>query len=322
MGIGGRLRRGEARGNRRGDDGFTLMELLIVVVVLGVLAGIVVFALSSVTAQAAVAACNTDASSVETAANAYTAKVGTPPTDISQLKGAYLRSLPSSQDYTISIDSATGKVLIAAPSSVTAVPYGTANACSNAGSSSPTQEAAPANNAGPHVATTTTTTAPAATTTTRAPVSTTTTTHVTTTTTTAPPPTTTTAAAARSNGVTGVPTSANYSYYGGQEVLTVHNPSAITAMTITIKVAQTTGVTYNSDFNSFPGDAGSNGHSTGGGKITYTYVLSAGHSIPANDSGALGAQFGGTGSPRTTSGDTWTVTSTSGGVTSTISGTF
>ena len=288
------------------------------VVVLGVLAGIVVFALSSVTAQAAVAACNSDASSVETAANAYTAKVGTHPTDISELKGAYLHSLPSSQDYTISIDSNTGTVLIAAPNSVTPVPYGTPNACNGAGSSSPAQEAAPANGAGPHVATTTTPTAAPATTTT-----TTRTTHVTTTTTTAPPPTTTTTAASRSNGVTAVPTSANYSSYGGQEIVTVHNTSAITAMTIIIKVAQTTGVTYNSDYNSFPGDAGSNGHSTGGGKITYTYVLSTGHSIPAKYSnGALGAQFGGTGSPRTTSGDTWTVTSTSRGDTSTISGTF
>ncbi len=300
MEIRGGLQRGGAPVNRRGDAGFTLMELLIVVVVLGVLAGIVVFALSSVTTQAAVAACNSDATSVETAANAYTAKVGTHPTDISELKGNYLHSLPPSQNYTISIDPDTGTVLIAAPSSVTPVPYGTPSACNGAGS---------------HVATTTTTTA--------APATTTTTTHVTTTTTTAPPPTTTTTAASRSNGVTAVPTSANYSYYGGQEVITVHNTSAITAMTITIKVAQTTGVTYNSDYNSFPGDAGYNGHSTGGGKITYTYDLSAGHSIPAKYSnGALGAQFGGTGSPRTTSGDTWTVTSTSGGVTSTISGTF
>ena len=68
---------------------------------------------------------------------------------------------------------------------------------------------------------------------------------------------------------------------------------------------------------------GTDGHSTGGGTITYTYVVESGQTIPANySSGHLGAQFGGTGSPRSTSGDTWTVVSTSGGVASTMSGTF
>jgi hypothetical protein len=52
-------------------------------------------------------------------------------------------------------------------------------------------------------------------------------------------------------------------------------------------------------------------------------VLNSGHSIPAGHSnGQLGAQWGGAGSPRVTSDDTWTVVSTSGGVTSTLSGTF
>jgi hypothetical protein len=93
-------------------------------------------------------------------------------------------------------------------------------------------------------------------------------------------------------------------------------------MTITINVAQTTGVTYNSAFNSFPGNALTQGNTTSGGYITYTYMLGSGQTIPANYSGEVGAQWGGTGSTRVTSGDLWTVTGTSGGVTSTISGTF
>jgi len=93
-------------------------------------------------------------------------------------------------------------------------------------------------------------------------------------------------------------------------------------MTITINVAQTTGVTYNSMFNSFAGGALSQGNTTSGGYITYTFSLNGGQVIPANASGEVGVQWGGTGSIRVTSGDLWTVTSTSGGVNSTISGTF
>jgi hypothetical protein len=55
----------------------------------------------------------------------------------------------------------------------------------------------------------------------------------------------------------------------------------------------------------------------------YSYVLTAGTSIPANYAGGtVYAQFGGTGTPRVSSGDSWSVTSTSGGLTSTLNGTF
>ena len=57
--------------------------------------------------------------------------------------------------------------------------------------------------------------------------------------------------------------------------------------------------------------------------LTSTYVLNSGHSIPAGSpSGSFAAQYGGTGSARVQTGDTWTVVSTSNGVTSTLSGHF
>jgi prepilin-type N-terminal cleavage/methylation domain-containing protein len=277
--------------------GFTLIELLIVVAVLGILAAVVVFALGSVSAQAAVAACNTDAATVNTAVAAYDAQTGGSPQVTASLltttpttASPYLRSFPSSSSYTISI--ASGVVMIAAPSTATPVAYGTPGACSSAGATP---------------ATTTTTAAPGPTTTT--------------TTTAAPAPTTTTTAAP-SNDVTAAASNSNYSYYGGQERLDFTNSSSITSMSITIDVAQTSGVTYNSQFNSFPGGALSQGDTTSGGVIAYTYVLGSGQTIPAHYSGEVGAQWGGTGSVRVTSGDTWTVTSTSGGVTSTLTGTF
>jgi general secretion pathway protein G len=53
------------------NSGFTLLELLIVIVFLGILAGVVVFALGGVSTQSAQAACNSDARIVETAVVAF-----------------------------------------------------------------------------------------------------------------------------------------------------------------------------------------------------------------------------------------------------------
>ena len=294
------------------------MELLIVIVVLGVIAGIVVFALSGVSAQAAVAACKSDASSVESAVSDYNAETGgQPPVTAALLttgNHTYLHSMPSSPDYNITI--VGGQVMVAAPPTATAVPYGP-NACANAGASG-AQVAAPANGA---AATTTTAPAPATSTTTTTAAPTTTTTAARTTTTTAAPTTTTTAAPV-ANGVTATPTTNTYGGYGGQDIVTLSNTKAITALTVTINVARTTGVTTNGGYNSLPGGVGSAAWSTGSGVYTYTYTLTSG-SIPARYSnGQVAAQYAGTGSPRVTSGDTWRVVSTSNGITSTISGTF
>jgi len=66
----------QARRAEEGFGGFTLIELLIVIVVLGILAAVVIFALGGVTGQSKVAACNSDAKSVETAVEAYHAFPG------------------------------------------------------------------------------------------------------------------------------------------------------------------------------------------------------------------------------------------------------
>ncbi|WP_088288668.1 competence type IV pilus major pilin ComGC [Kineosporia sp. A_224] len=58
------------------QEGFTLIELLIVIVVLGILAGIVVFGVSTFRADAQTAACSADQKTVQVASDAYNAAKG------------------------------------------------------------------------------------------------------------------------------------------------------------------------------------------------------------------------------------------------------
>jgi prepilin-type N-terminal cleavage/methylation domain-containing protein len=60
----------------RNEDGFTLIELMIVIVILGILAGIVVFAVGGITDRGTQAACKTDVSTIQTGVEAYYAKTG------------------------------------------------------------------------------------------------------------------------------------------------------------------------------------------------------------------------------------------------------
>jgi prepilin-type N-terminal cleavage/methylation domain-containing protein len=67
------------RVHRRTESGFTLIELLIVIVILGVLSGIVVFAVSGIQDRGNAAACKTDKKTVQVAVEAYYAKKGVYP---------------------------------------------------------------------------------------------------------------------------------------------------------------------------------------------------------------------------------------------------
>jgi general secretion pathway protein G len=102
----------------RNESGFTLIELLIVILILGVLSGIVVFAVSAFNNDGVAAACKTDVKSVEVASEAYYAKTGLRATAVDDathtattLVGAgYLKAAPNSNKYAVNYDPATGAV--------------------------------------------------------------------------------------------------------------------------------------------------------------------------------------------------------------------
>jgi general secretion pathway protein G len=89
---------------RRSDSGFTLTELLIVIVILGVLTGVVVFAVGAFTDRGDMAACKADVKAVEVAVEAFRAQSPTgqyPPGLPALVTGQFLRQVPSSTKYTI-----------------------------------------------------------------------------------------------------------------------------------------------------------------------------------------------------------------------------
>ncbi len=80
------------------ERGFTLVELLVVIVILGVLAAVVVFAVGGISNTSAASACKIEVRTINTANQAYYAKNNAFPTgadgpaDIVALQGANLLS--------------------------------------------------------------------------------------------------------------------------------------------------------------------------------------------------------------------------------------
>jgi general secretion pathway protein G len=98
---------------RKNESGFTLIELLMVIVILGVLSGIVVFAVQGINDRGNAAACKSDVKSVEVAVEAYYAKEGKYPAtqaDLTAGTDQFLRSWPSSPKYTITLGASNGVV--------------------------------------------------------------------------------------------------------------------------------------------------------------------------------------------------------------------
>lgn len=88
------------------EEGFTLIELLIVIVILGILAGIVVFAVGSATSDSKKSACSADKETLSVALEAYKARTGAYPTaPTTQLVPDYLKVYPGGADYSFTVAS-------------------------------------------------------------------------------------------------------------------------------------------------------------------------------------------------------------------------
>jgi hypothetical protein len=120
-------------------------------------------------------------------------------------------------------------------------------------------------------------------------------------------------------GVTVTPVVASSSGWFSEQQLRIANTGSISALTVTIVVQRTTGVSYSGMYNT----AGlTQANSSTASAITYTFTLPSGQTLGASTSRTFAAQMGGTGTAHPTSGDTWTVNYTTGGVARTQSGTF
>ncbi|MBI4932309.1 MAG: type II secretion system protein [Actinobacteria bacterium] len=79
------------------DRGFTLVELLIVIVILGILATVTVFAVRGITDKGQENSCAVEKRAIETAFEAYFADTGADAASLADLTPGYLKDNPSAR---------------------------------------------------------------------------------------------------------------------------------------------------------------------------------------------------------------------------------
>jgi chitodextrinase len=121
--------------------------------------------------------------------------------------------------------------------------------------------------------------------------------------------------------VTATPSVGTASPWFNELQLRLDNTSTISALTITVTVQRTTGVSYSGMYNTVGGQI-TQANSSTASAITYTFTLAPGQTLPAATGRLFAMQMSGTGTPHPTAGDTWVVSYNTGSGTQTTSGTF
>ncbi|MCU1394680.1 MAG: hypothetical protein JWM34_3108 [Ilumatobacteraceae bacterium] len=88
------------------DRGFTLVELLIVIVILGILATVTVFAVRGITDKGTSSACKSDRSTIVTGLESYyanTTSTGSYPATLAALTPNYVASAPDTAKWTYTL---------------------------------------------------------------------------------------------------------------------------------------------------------------------------------------------------------------------------
>jgi hypothetical protein len=106
-----------------------------------------------------------------------------------------------------------------------------------------------------------------------------------------------------------------------EQAISLSNTGAITSLSITIVVQRTTGVSSSGQYNTVGSQILQSSSSTAT-TITYQFNLAAGQTLGTSTNRLFAAQMSGSGTVHPTSGDTYTVTYTTGGVSFTQTGHF
>jgi endo-1,4-beta-xylanase len=122
-------------------------------------------------------------------------------------------------------------------------------------------------------------------------------------------------------GVTITPVINSSGPFFGEEALRLANTGTITSLSITITVQRTTGVGFNGLYNTVGGQI-LQSNTVAATTITYQFTLVAGQTLSPGTNYIFAAQTTGTGTTHPTTGDTYTVTYTTGGASFTQTGHF
>jgi endoglucanase len=106
-----------------------------------------------------------------------------------------------------------------------------------------------------------------------------------------------------------------------EEAIRLSNTAPITSLTVTIVIQRTGGVGFSGMYNTIGGQILQSNASTGT-TITYQFSLAAGQTLNMGMNWLFSSQMSGTGMPHPTTGDTYTVAYTTGGVSYTQTGMF